>query len=182
MCRPFPFPPTNMRSKALAILSAPIACWALYGCLVLADVDGDVAGVAAVLWGVFWLVLLQFGREADYGNSRGIVRDGPIAHRPRGRSVRANFTHAILASLCLPIPVYLLAVVLDAAGLMPATVSLPLFAIMGASAPLSVWWMVIRPEPKRDKHIIVLGAWHAVESAAPTGVIPPRNSSARLAS
>ena len=171
-----------MRSKAVAILSAPIACWALYACLLLADVDADAAGAAAVLWGVFWLVLLRFGRAAAHEQSYGIVRDGPIIHRLGGRTLRANFAHAVLASLCFPIPVYLMTAVLDAAGLMPAAVTLPLFAIMGTSVPLTFWWIAIRPEPRRDKHIVVLGAWHTVESAAPSGVIPPRNSSARLAS
>lgn len=171
-----------MRSKTAAILGAPIACWALYGCLLLADVDADVAGASAIVWGVFWLALLQFGRSLAFGRSHGVVREGPVVRRPGGRALRTHFGHAVLASLFLPIPIYALSLLFDAVHVMPFSVTLPLFAMLGTSAPATFWWTVFRPEPKRDDRILVLGGWHPVERTAPAGVIPPRNSSARLAS
>ena len=157
-----------MRSKTAIILGAPLACWGLFGCLVLLGQNADVAGAISVIWGALWLALVHFRRTPHWTAS-----DRRQGTRRSGRTV---WNGAVLASLFLPLPVYFLALCFEYIGLAQVTLTIPMFAVLGLPAPAALWWMALWPVTDRDEVTLVPMGWRHYTPAAPAGVIPPRNS------
>jgi hypothetical protein len=160
--------PTTMRTATIAILGAPFAGWALYGCLAILGFAGTPSVVVAILWGVIWLAIAHLGR-----NSRLFRRRRPVNGRgtPGGRGV---WTGAVLGSFFLPIPVCLLTLLIDQFHIAPASVVLPLFAMLALPVPTALWWMMLWPAHDRDEEVMRPLGWRRYTPHAPSGVIPPR--------
>ncbi len=152
-----------IRPRALAVIGAPLAGWALFGCLTLAEVGTESAGALAVLWSVFWVAAGWLG-----------TRRGGLTASLRGG--------AIVTSLLLPVPTYLLTLGAAWLALVPSAVGLPMFAILCSSAPLFFWSLTVKSKRRqRNSGPMMVMDWHHYDSQAPAGSIPPRNSSMRRA-
>ena len=163
-----------MRSSPALILGAPVASWATFGCLGLEGVHTETAGIVAVVWGLFWLVV---GLLAPSRRRAG--RQGRSELRYRSGRARAYFRVAVASTMLVPVPVYLLALGANALGFAAPNVTLPMFAILGAPAPLVFWWMALRPsDAEFDRAINPIG-FHRYET--PLVQQPPRNSFVRRA-
>jgi len=158
-----------MRTVTVAILGSPFACWALYGCLAILGVSAGPAIIAAVAWGILWLAIVHFGR-----NSRLLRRNRPLRGRgtPGGRGM---WTGAVLGSYFLPLPVWLLALLMDQLQVASASTILPVFALLALPAPTALWCMLLWPSSEAEEEEIMrpLG-WRRYTPHAPAGVIPPR--------
>jgi hypothetical protein len=151
----------QLRPLYISIIGAPVAAWALYGCLVLGAVQPDVAGIAAIAWGSCWIVI------ARLGSGRGGV----------SASMRGG---AILTSLFLPLPVYVLTLSAEWLGFLPVSVGLPMFAMLCSAAPLLFWSMALRPRRRRrNSQPMMVMQFNHFEPRASAGSIPPRTSTMR---
>lgn len=158
-----------MRTSTLAILLSPLACWAVLGCAAMVGVDGNVAAAVAVLWGATWLTIVHAGRGlyATTGRRRSAGR---------ARTTRTIWRGAVLSSLLLPIPVYLLTILFDRLQIAPTAVTFPMFAMLALPAPASLWWMVLCPAAEPDDDTITPIGWHRYSPHAPMAAIPARGS------
>ncbi|MEP6617816.1 MAG: hypothetical protein ABJE47_00820 [bacterium] len=145
----------------------------MFGCLVLLGQNADASGIISVIWGVLWLALVHFRRPPHW-----TARDRRPSNRRSGRTV---WNGAVLASLFLPLPVYLLALFFESIGLAQVTLTIPLFAVLALPAPAALWWMALWPVTARDEIVLVPSGWRHFTPQAPVGVIPPRNSGMRRA-
>ena len=162
-----------MRSKTAIILGTPIACWGLFGCLMLLGQNADVAGVAAGMWGALWLALVHFRKPPHW-----TARDRGRTNRRGGRTV---WNGAVLASLFLPLPVYFLALFFERIGIAQVALTIPLFAVLGLPAPATLWWMALVPSAERDEVMLVPLGWRPFTPHAPSSAIPPRTPGMRRA-
>lgn len=135
----------HMRSNISAVLGSPIASWALFGCLTLAGLSWQTAGALALAWGAFWIGLSQLD-----GLARWISRR---TRAPR-RSVRRRVRDAILATLFLPLPVYVLALVIDWFALAPNSVTVTMLAMLVVPVPLVFWWAALRHFEQNQENIM----------------------------
>jgi hypothetical protein len=140
-----------------------MAAWAFFGCLALADVSSANATALAVVWAALWIALGWVGTQ----------RSGVTA------SMRAG---AILTSMFLPIPVYLLTVASAWLTLIPSSAGLPMFALLCSSAPMFFWSLTLKNR-RRRRHSgpMLVMSWHHYQSKAPESAIPPRTSQFRRA-
>ena len=161
-----------MRTIPLAILGAPFAAWALYGCLAILGAEAPVAVVLAALWGLLWLAIAHLGPTARlFRRRRGAGSRGT----PGGRGA---WSGAVLCSLFLPIPVYAASVTLEWLRVAPAGFALPLLAMLALPLPAALWWMVLWPSSTdREGEIIHPLGWRRFTPHAPSVVIPPRKGS-----
>lgn len=159
-----------MRTSTIAIVIAPLACWAVLGCAALAGMNNGMAIAAAVLWGATWLTVAHAGRGL-YSSSRHRSQ-----RRGRNRTTHAIWRGAVMSSLLLPIPVYLLTILFDRLQIAPTSVTLPMFAMLALPAPASLWWTVLCPASDLDDETLTPIGWHRYTPHAPMSVIPPRNS------
>ena len=137
-------------------------------------VHSETAGLAGVVWGLLWLVV---GLLAP--SRRRSARAGHGEVRYRSGRARAYFRVAVASTMLVPVPVYLLAVAANALGFAAPSVTLPMFSILGAPAPLVFWWMALSPsDAEYDRAIDPIG-FHRYET--PLVQQPPRNSLARRA-
>ena len=160
----------TMRTSTLAIIAAPLACWAVLGGAAQMGMDERVAVAAAVLWGALWLTIAHAGRglySASRRSSRGRGGDG---------TTRSIWRATVLSSMLAPIPVYLLSVLFDRLAIAPASVTLPMFAMLALPVPASLWWTVLCPAADLDEESIAPIGWHRYTPCAPLAVIPPRGS------
>lgn len=168
--RPFGCPPTSvtMRTATIAILGSPFACWAMYGCLTLLGIGAMPAAVAAIVWGVLWLAIVHLGRNASLLRRRRSMRGRGV---PGGRGV---WTGAVLSSLFLPLPLYLLTALADRTQLAPVAVALPVLALLALPAPTALWWMTLWPVAQRDEEVLRPIGWRRYTPHASSASIPPR--------
>ncbi len=134
-----------MRSSTSIILGGPIAAWALYGCLTLAGLSWHAAGTIALAWGALWIGLSQL-----HGLARRISRET----RASRRAIRRRLMNAILATLFVPLPVYMLALVLQWFALAPAAVTVIMLATLVVPVPFILWWAVLKPAEPRDAYML----------------------------
>lgn len=157
-----------MRTVPLAILGAPFAAWALYGCLAILGVAAPAAVVLAALWGVLWLAIVHLGPAWKLLRRR---RGAGMRGAPGGRGA---WSGAVLCSLFLPIPVYVASVGLEWLEFAPAALTLPLLAMLAIPLPAALWWMLLWPSSTdREGEIIHPLGWRRFTPHAPSGVIPP---------
>ena len=176
MCRPFPLSGYHHALQAAAILGAPIACWALYGCLMMAEVNADIAGALAVIWGVPWLALAHFGHAP-----RWVTRTRRSGRRYGSRTGRAHWNGAVLASLFIPVPIYFVTVIFEWTNLMPISAALPMVAILASAAPAAFWWIALTPPPPHEEGVVLPIARVRNVPDARRSVIPPRTTAVRRA-
>lgn len=89
---------------------------------------------------------------------------------------------AIITSLFLPVPTYLLTIAAQWLAFLPASVGLPMFGILCSSAPLFFWSLTLKSQRRRrNSGPMLVMDWHHYDSNAPAGSIPPRTSSMRRA-
>lgn len=158
-----------MRTVTIAILGAPFAAWGLHGCLLLFGLPELPAIVAAILWGIAWLVVAHLGPNAGLLRRR---RGGASRGAPGGRGV---WTGAVLGSLFLPLLVYALAVTLEWLDVASASLTLPLLLMLALPMPGAMWWMLLWPgTTDREGEIIKPLGWRRYTPHAPSGAIPPR--------
>lgn len=134
-----------MRSSTSIILGGPIASWALYGCLTLAGLSWHAAGAIALAWGALWIGLSQL-----HGVARRISRET----RASRRAIRRRLMNAILATLFVPLPVYILALVLQWFALAPAAVMVTMMATLLVPVPFMFWWAAFKPAEPRDENMM----------------------------
>ncbi len=143
-----------MRTALIAILGTPAACWAALGCATLLGVHGPDAVAVAVGWGALWLSVVHLGYAPAFLARRR------RAMRGRGaRSTRGVWSAAVLGSLLLPLPVYLLADVFQRLHLAPATLTLPMLLMLAIPAPAALWWMTLWPATEREEEILKPIGW-----------------------
>lgn len=129
---------TAMRTIPLAILGAPFAAWALYGCLVVVGVPTGAAVTLGALWAALWLAIAHLGPGARlFRRRRGTARGAP-----GGRGAWAG---AVLGSFFLPIPVVAVSLGLEWLRVAPAALTLPLVAMLAVPVPAAFWWMLLWP-------------------------------------
>jgi hypothetical protein len=157
-----------MRTIPLAVLGAPFAALALYGCLSILGVAGPMAVALAALWSVLWLVVAHLGPASKLFRRRRSARHGSSG----GRGV---WSAAVLCSFFLPIPVYATSMVAEWLRAGSAPLALPLVAILALPLPAALWWMLLWPSSTdREGEIIHPLGWRRFTPHAPSGVIPPR--------
>jgi hypothetical protein len=131
------------------MLGTPAACWAVFGCASLLDA-GDAVGLsAAVAWGIVWLAVAYV-----VPTPRFVLRR---VHAMRGRgarSLRGVWQAAVLSSLCLPLPVYLLAWLFARLHVAPSSLTLPMLAMLAVPAPAALWWMTLWPATEREEEML----------------------------
>ena len=146
----------QIRPRTIAIVGAPLAAWALFGCLTLSGMAPDYAGAIAFAWAFFWILIARIA--SGRGGVPGSMRRG-----------------AIVASLFCPLPVYLLSLAADGLAVLPSQVGLPMFATLFGTAPLLLWLLSLRPRRKgRNSGPLMVMQWHEYDPHAPAGSIPPR--------
>lgn len=157
-----------MRTATIAILGAPFASWALYGCLVLLGMAGTPAVVLAIVWGALWLAIVHLGRD-----SRLLRRRRPANSRgmPGGRGV---WTGAVLGTFFLPIPICMLSILFEQLNIASATMTLPLFAMLALPIPSALWWMILWPTAEQEDEAMRPIGWRRYTPHASSAVIPPR--------
>ena len=158
-----------MRTFPLAILGAPFASWALYGCLAGLGAPSTVAVVLAALWGAFWLAVVHLGPTSKLFRKR-------LGSGARGTpGGRGTWSGAVLCSLFVPIPIYALATLLEWADVAAAPLTLPLLAMLAVPFPGALWWMLLWPSSTdREGEIIHPLGWRRYTPHAPSAVVPPR--------
>ena len=160
-----------MRTVPLAILGAPFAAWALYGCLAILDVPATFAVVLAALWGALWLAIVHVGPNAKLFRRR---RASPARGAPGGRGAWAG---AVLGSFFLPIPVFALSFALDWLDVASAALTLPLVAMLAVPLPAALWWMLLwPPSDDRDGEIIHPLGWRRFTPHVPTRLVPSKKA------
>ena len=153
-----------MRTIPLAILGAPFAAWAMYGCLAVLGIPGPFAAMLAALWSVAWLAVAHLGPTSKLFRRR----------RTGTRGGRGTWSGAVLCSYFLPIPVYALAVLLEWIQLASAALTLPVLAILALPLPAALWWMLLSPSSTDvEGEIIHPLGWRRYTPHASSGVIPP---------
>lgn len=156
-----------MRTVPLAILGAPFAAWALYGCLAILGVPATAAVALAVLWGTLWLAIVHLGPNAKFFRRRRASRGVP-----GGRGAWAG---AVLGSFFLPIPVFALSFALEWLDVASAALTLPLVAMLVVPLPAALWWMLLWPATDDpDGEIIHPLGWRRFTPHVPTRLVPPR--------
>jgi len=159
-----------MRTVPLAILGAPFAAWALYGCLVVLGVPATAAVVLAILWGVLWLAVVHLGPNVKPFRRRRTA--SPARGAPGGRGAWAG---AVLGSFFLPIPIFAISVVLEWLEVASAALTLPLVAMLAVPLPAALWWMLLWPaSDDADGEIIHPLGWRRFTPHVPTRLVPPR--------
>jgi hypothetical protein len=158
-----------MRTIPLAILGAPFAAWALYGCLVVVGTPAAAAVVLAVLWAVVWLTIVHLGPSAKlFRRRRGTETRGT-------RGGRGAWSGAVLCSFFLPVPVYLSSFALEWLQIASAALTMPLIAMLAIPLPAALWWMLLWPSsPDVDGEIIHPLGWRRYTPHVPTRLVPPR--------
>lgn len=157
-----------MRTIPLAILGAPFAALALYGCLAIIGVAAPVAVVLAVLWSVLWLAVAHLGPAPKPSRRRRTGRRGTSGSR-------GVWSAAVLCSFFLPIPIYATSMAAEWLKVGSAALALPLLALLALPLPAALWWMVLWPSSTdREGEIIHPLGWRRFTPHAPSGVIPPR--------
>lgn len=162
-----------MPTATIAILGSPFACWAMYGCLEMLGLTGLPAVVAAIAWGVVWLAVAHLGRDSVLVRRRRSMRGRGV---PGGRGV---WSGAVLGSLFLPLPAYVITLLLEQLELVPVAVALPVLAILSLPAPTALWWMTLWPAAMEDEMLRPIG-WRRLTPHAPSSAIPPRNGPRRM--
>jgi hypothetical protein len=158
-----------MRTLPLAIIGAPFAAWALHGCLGALGAPELVAIVAAILWGMLWLVVAHLGPNARFLRAR---RGSGRRAIPGGRGV---WTGAVLGALFLPLAVYVLALALEWLAVAAAPLTIPLIALLAASVPGALWWMLLFPGvAAQDADVVRPLGWRRFTPHVAAGTIPPR--------
>jgi hypothetical protein len=158
-----------MRTIPLAILGAPFAAWALYGCLVIVGVPAAIAVAVAIAWALVWLSVVHLGPSAKLFRRRR----GPETRGARGG--RGAWSGAVLCTFFLPIPVCALSIGLQWLDVASASLTLPLLAMLAVPLPSALWWMLLFPgSTDREGEIIHPLGWRRFTPHAPSGVIPPR--------
>lgn len=162
-----------MRTIPLAILGAPFAAGALYGCLAILGVTTPVAVLLATAWGVLWLTIAHLGPNARLLRRRRVAGSRGI---PGGRGA---WSGAVLCSFFLPVPVCVASLALEWLQFASAAFALPLLAMLALPLPAALWWMVLRPgSTDREGEIIHPLGWRRFTPHAPSGVIPPNRGPA----
>jgi hypothetical protein len=161
-----------MRTIPIAILGAPFAAWAFYGCLAILGVAAPVGVMLAALWAVLWLAISHLGPTARmFRRRRGAASRGT----PGGRGA---WSGAVLCSFFLPIPIYTASLFLEWLRVASASLALPLLAMLALPLPAALWWMVLWPSSTdREGEIIHPLGWRRFTPHAPSGVIPPNKGS-----
>lgn len=157
-----------MRTATIAILGSPFACLALYGCLAILGINGVPALAASVGWGVLWVAIAHLGR------SRWLVRRRQSVHARGLPGGRGAWTGAVIGTFFLPIPIVVLSLVVEWLRVAPASLILPLFAMLAIPAPSALWWMVLRPTPEVPQEALRPLGWRKYTPHVSAGVIPPR--------
>jgi hypothetical protein len=157
-----------MRTISLAILGAPFAAWAMYGCLAILGIPGPAAATIAVLWSVLWLAVAHRGPASKWLRRR----------RAGARGGHGAWSGALLCSYFLPVPVYASSALLEWIQLASAGVTLPVIAMLALPLPAALWWMLLWPSSTDvEGEIIHPLGWRRFTPHAPSGVIPPSRSS-----
>ena len=163
-----------MRTVPLAILGAPFAAWALYGCLAILGLPAIAAVVLAVLWGALWLAIVHLGPSARLFRHRRAARARGI---PGGRGAWAG---AVLRSFFLPIPVLAISAALEWLQVASAALTLPLIAMLAVPLPAALWWMLLSPSSTdRDDEIIHPLGWRRFTPHVPTRLVAPKKEARR---
>ena len=153
-----------MPTIPIAILGAPFAAWAMYGCLAILGVTAPVSATLAALWSVAWLAIAHRAPASKLFRRR----------RAGARGGRGAWSGALLCSFFLPVPVYALAVLLEWLQLASATVTLPVLTMLALPLPAALWWMLLWPSSTDvEGEIIHPLGWRRYTPHAPSGVIPP---------
>ena len=162
-----------MRTIPLAILGAPFAAWALYGCLAILGATTPAAVMLAALWAALWLAIAHLGPSPR------------LFRRRRGagtRGGRGAWSGAVLCSFFLPIPIYAASLFLEWLRVAAASFALPLLAMLALPLPVALWWMLLWPSSTdREGEIIHPLGWRRFTPHAPHGVIPPNKRSQKQA-
>jgi hypothetical protein len=162
-----------MRTATLAILGAPFACWALYGCLAVLGVDGTPALVVSIVWGVAWLAVAHLGRRSWLARRRRTEHGRGM---PGGRGV---WTGAVLSTFFMPIPIVLLSVLVEWLHIASASMILPLFTMLAMPVPSALWWIALWPTTEEAQETLRPIGWRQRTPHASSVVIPPRGGSLR---
>jgi hypothetical protein len=156
-----------MRTITLAILGAPFAAWAMYGCIAILGLPAPAGVVLAALWGALWLAVAHLGPTSKLFRRRRGTRGG-----------RGAWSGAVLCSFFLPVPLYALSILVEWIDVAPASLTLPLLAMLAVPLPASLWWMLLWPSSTDvEGEIIHPLGWRRYTPHAPSGVIPGEGSS-----
>jgi hypothetical protein len=160
-----------MRTATIAILGSPFACWALHGCLEIMGVADGRAILVSIAWGILWLAVAHIGGRVRLARLMRV--DQPIRRRG-ARGGRGMWAGAVLSSCFLPLPVWLLTLLFDRLHIAPASMMLPVFALLALPVPTALWCMLLRPSSDGNEEIMRPLGWRRYTPHAPAGVIPPR--------